>query len=64
MLSHTNFKSDFSSGINSLLWIDLKNLAKILVSTMGASGAGVAVLMFSDNENSGVLHLVLKYPGT
>ena len=46
-----------------LLWVAQDNSAEVLVSTMGASKAGVTVVTFSEKEDSDALAQALKDSG-
>lgn len=56
-------ESGYSSGDKLLLWMDQENSAEVLVSTMGASKAGVTVVTFSEKEDCDALHSALKDSG-
>ena len=53
----------FSPGDKLLLWVDQDNSAEVLVSTMGASKAGVTVVTFSEKESCDSLHQALQDSG-
>jgi acyl-CoA synthetase (AMP-forming)/AMP-acid ligase II len=56
-------EAGYSHGDRLALWLDQDNSAEILVSTMGASKAGVTVVTFSEKENQDALHSALKDSG-
>lgn len=56
-------ESGYGPGDKLLLWVDQESSAEILVSTMGASKAGVTVVTFSEKENCDSLHQALKDSG-
>ena len=56
-------ESGYSSGDKLMIWMDQENSAEVLVSTMGASKAGVTVVTFSEKEDCDSLHQALKDSG-
>lgn len=56
-------ESGFAPGDKLLLWVDQDNSAEVLVSTMGASKAGVTVVTFSEKEDGDALHQALRDSG-
>ena len=56
-------ESGYKPGDKLLLWVDQEKSAEILVSTMGASKAGVTVVTFSEKEDCDSLHHALKDSG-
>ena len=56
-------ESGYSPGDKLLIWMDQENSAEVLVSTMGASKAGVTVVTFSEKEECDALHSALKDSG-
>lgn len=53
-------ESGYKSGDKLVLWMDQNNSAEVLVSTMGASKAGVTVVTFSEKDSVDALHQTLK----
>ena len=56
-------ENGYSPGDKLILWMDQNNSAEVLVSTMGASKAGVTVVTFSEKENVDSLNQALKDSG-
>jgi len=53
-------ESGYQPGDKLLIWMDQNNSSEILVSTMGASKAGVTVVTFSEKDSVDALHETLK----
>lgn len=48
-------ENGYTHGDKLLLWVDQESSAEVLVSTMGASKAGVSVVTFAEKENCDAL---------
>lgn len=49
-------ESGYKPGDKLVLWIDQNDSAEVLVSTMGASKAGVTIVTFSEKDSKDSLH--------
>ena len=53
-------ESGYKPGDKLVLWIDQNDSAEVLVSTMGASKAGVTIVTFSEKDSKDSLHQTLQ----
>ena len=56
-------ESGFQPGDKLLLWVDQNDSAEVLISSMGASKAGVTVVTFSEKDSEDSLHQTLQNSG-